>query len=191
MPCSRLPKDTRHGSIRRIILPRPRAACCRANLLCANLATFISIRRQWIRVLLAHSAQASTLCRICRHRRSHSTKHSRSLHHLTTFRSGRPARERYSASRARTGHRRGTNCTRRWSGGRTLRSAGFYAASGRSATFDERFGDFAGTPPARPLSPFSGQPMRYLPLSVFGVPDAPNVSLNDWLAGLARALPRQ
>ncbi|MGY3534176.1 hypothetical protein [Bradyrhizobium sp. USDA 4452] len=67
---------------------------------------------------------------------------------------------------------------------------------GRPATFDERFGAVAGAPPAsiRPLSPFSGQPMRYLPPSVFGIPDAsgaPEMSLNDWLAGLARARLRQ
>ncbi|WP_461335509.1 hypothetical protein [Bradyrhizobium embrapense] len=67
---------------------------------------------------------------------------------------------------------------------------------GRPATFDERFGAVAGAPPAsiRPLSPFSGKPMRYLPPSVFGIPDAsgaPEMSLNDWLAGLARARLRQ
>lgn len=67
---------------------------------------------------------------------------------------------------------------------------------GRPATFDERFGAFSGAPPAwiRPLSPFSGQPMRHLPPSVFGLPDASgaaNIDLDDWLAGLTRARPRQ
>ncbi|MES5481148.1 hypothetical protein QMZ05_00190 [Bradyrhizobium sp. INPA03-11B] len=71
--------------------------------------------------------------------------------------------------------------------------------SGRPATFDERFP--ASAPPAgtpsdamRPLSPFSGQPMRFLPPSVFGFPEKPEVpetDFDDWLAGLIRPRPRQ
>ncbi|UGY04524.1 hypothetical protein [Bradyrhizobium quebecense] len=68
--------------------------------------------------------------------------------------------------------------------------------AGQPATFDQRFGTFAGAPPAstRPLSPFSGQPMRYLPPSVFSLPDASsaaNGNLTDWLADLIRARPLQ
>ncbi|MHC2252536.1 hypothetical protein ACVILK_002228 [Bradyrhizobium embrapense] len=64
-------------------------------------------------------------------------------------------------------------------------------STGRPAAFDERFP--ASSPPAaapsaaaRPLSPFSGQPMRYLPPSVLRVPDnsdVPETDFNDWLAG--------
>jgi hypothetical protein len=69
---------------------------------------------------------------------------------------------------------------------------------GRSVTFDERFPASslaAGAPSASmsPPSPFSGQPMRYLPPSVFGIPDASgaaNTNLDNWLAELTRARPR-
>lgn len=70
---------------------------------------------------------------------------------------------------------------------------------GRSAAFDERFP--ASTPPAgassgsmTQLSPFSGLPMRYLPPSVFGLPDNSDVAqtdFNDWLAGLIRPRARR
>ena len=70
---------------------------------------------------------------------------------------------------------------------------------GRSAAFDERFP--ASTPPKdasstsmTQLSPFSGQPMRYLPPSVFDFPDSsdvPETDFNDWLAGLIRPRSRR
>ncbi|MGY3444172.1 MULTISPECIES: hypothetical protein [unclassified Bradyrhizobium] len=73
------------------------------------------------------------------------------------------------------------------------------APFGRSATFDERFSvpsALVGTPSVstRPASLLSGQPMRYLPPSVFGIPNdsgAPETGLSDWLASLIRPRPRQ
>lgn len=64
---------------------------------------------------------------------------------------------------------------------------------GRSVSFDERFGAFGRTRSAssRPLSPFSGQPVQYLPPSVFGIPDTPNTGIDDGFAGLTRARSRQ
>jgi len=70
---------------------------------------------------------------------------------------------------------------------------------GPLASFEERFP--ASAPPAgtpsdamRPLSPFSGQPMRFLPPSVFGFPEeseVPETNFDDWLAGRIRPRPRQ
>lgn len=76
---------------------------------------------------------------------------------------------------------------------------GSMPAPSQRATFDERFPAStlpAGTPSdaMRPLSPFSGQPMRFLPPSVFGFPDksdVPETDFDDWLAGLIRPRPRQ
>ncbi len=66
------------------------------------------------------------------------------------------------------------------------------------ATFDERFPSAAppsGAPSSMlPLSPFSEQPMRFLPPSVFDFPqksDVPETDFDDWLAGLIRPRPRQ
>jgi hypothetical protein len=61
--------------------------------------------------------------------------------------------------------------------------------AGQPATFDERFGAFAGAAPAstRPLSPFSGQPMRYLPPSLLDASGAANTDLDDWLTELTKA----
>ncbi|WP_420965175.1 hypothetical protein [Bradyrhizobium sp. B120] len=73
------------------------------------------------------------------------------------------------------------------------------APSGRPTTFDERFPAPpapVGTPSVSmsPSGPVSGQPMRYLPPSVFGFPDnsdVPETDFNDWLADLIRPRARQ